>query len=94
MIEYHILEGIFKNITNVENRIRLLNVQFQKLSVEEIKSLIKTLPYTYSDIAMNRKRPSIPLNNYNIEYVTKLYNIGLSSSFKTDNDEIKIVANY
>lgn len=93
-IEYHILEGIFKNTTNVENRIRLLNIQFQKLSVEEISNLIKTLPYPYSDIAVNRKRPSIPLNNHNREFVNSLNNQGLISSFEVKKDEIKIVANY
>ena len=93
-LEYQVLEGLLKNTTSLENRIKLLNIQFDKLSVEEITNLVKVLPYPYSDIAVSRKRPTIPLNNYNREFVNNLNNQGLISSFEVKNSEIKIVANY
>lgn len=93
-LEYHVLEGLFKNTTSLENRIRLLNIQFDKLALEEIHKLVKKLPYPYSDIAVSRKRPTIPLNSYNREFVNNLNKQGLISSFEVKNNEIKIVANY
>lgn len=93
-LEHQVLEGLFKNTTSIENRIKLLNIQFEKLSVEEISNLVKILPYPYSDIAVSRKRPTIPLNNHNREFVNNLNNQGLISSFELKNNEIKIVANY
>lgn len=93
-LEYQVLEGLFKNTTSLENRIKLLNIQFSKLSSEEISNMVKTLPYPYSDIAVSRKRPTIPLNSHNREFVNNLNNQGLISSFEVKSNEIKIVANY
>lgn len=93
-LEYQVLEGIFRNTTSIESRIKLFNIQFEKLSVEDISNLVKILPYPYSEIAVSRKRPTIPLNNYNNEFVNKLSNKGQISSFEMKKDEIKIVANY
>lgn len=93
-LQYQVLEGLFKNTTSLENRIKLLNIQFGKLSIEEISNLVKILPYPYSDIAVSRKRPTIPLNSHNSEFINNLNNQGLISSFEVKNNEIKIVANY
>ncbi len=93
-LEYQVLEGVFRNATSIENRIKLFNIQFEKLSVEDISNLVKILPYPYSEIAISRKRPTIPLNDYNNEFVNNLSNQGLISSFKVKKDEIKVVANY
>lgn len=93
-LEYQVLEGIFKNTTSSENRIKLLNIQFDKLSIEEISNLIKTLPYPYSDVGVSRKRPTIPNNEHNSIFVKNLSNKGLISSFEIKREEIKIVANY
>jgi len=93
-LEYQVLEGIFKNTTSIENRIKLLNIQFDKLSIEEISNLIKTLPYPYSDVGVSRKRPTIPNNEHNSMFVKNLRNKGLISSFEIKKEEIKIVANY
>lgn len=93
-LEYQVLEGVLKNTTSIENRIKFLNIQFENLSIEEISNLVKILPYPYSDIAVSRKRPTIPLNSHNREFVNNLDSQGLISSFELKNNEIKIVANY
>lgn len=93
-LEHQILAGLFKNATSIENRIKLLNIQFEKLTVEEVSFLVKILPYPYSDIAVSRKRPTIPLNSHNRQFVNNLNNQGLISSFEVMGDKIKIVANY
>ncbi|HCA08100.1 hypothetical protein [Chryseobacterium sp.] len=93
-LEFQFLEGIFKNTKSVENRIKLLNIQFDKLSIEEISNLIKTLPYPYSDVGVSRRRPTIPKNEHNTVFIKNLSNKGLISSYEIKNNEIKIVANY
>ncbi|MGX9987220.1 YobI family P-loop NTPase [Soonwooa purpurea] len=93
-LEYQVLEGLFKNTTSLENRIKLLNIQFSKISIEEISNLVKILPYPYSDIAVRRKRPTIPFNSHNREFINNLNNQGFISSFEVKHNEIKIVANY
>lgn len=93
-MEYQILEGIFKNTNSIESRVRVLNIQFEKLSAGEVYNLIKILPYPYSDIAASRKRPSIPMNAHNLEFANNLNRNGYISSYERKNDEIKIVANY
>ncbi|MNY11194.1 hypothetical protein D3C86_1442100 [compost metagenome] len=93
-LEYQILEGIFKNTKSIESRVRVLNIQFEKLSAEEVYNLIRILPYPYSDIAVSRKRPSIQMNAQNLQFVNHLSSKGYISSFERKNEEIKIVANY
>ena len=93
-LDYAFLEGIFRNTKSIENRIKLFNIQFDKLSIEEISNLVKTLPYPYSDIAVSRKRPTIPNNEHNSIFVKNLSNKGLISSYEIKKEEIKIVANY
>ncbi|MHA6727576.1 YobI family P-loop NTPase [Chryseobacterium sp. A301] len=93
-LEYQILEGLFSNATSVDNRIELLNIQFSKLTIEAISNLVTILPYPYSEIAVRRKRPKIPLNKRNREFANNLNSQGLISSFEVKGNEIKIVANY
>lgn len=93
-LEYEFLEGIFKNTKSIENRIKLLNIQFDNLSIEEICNLVRILPAPYSDVGISRKRPTIPNNEHNSIFVKNLSNKGLISSFEIKREEIKIVANY
>lgn len=93
-MEYQTLEVLFKNTTSIENRVKLLNIQFEKLSTEEVCNLIKILPYPYSDIGISRKRPTMPNTKSNLELIKRLSGKGLISSFEVKDQEIRIVANY
>ncbi|NOQ72002.1 MAG: hypothetical protein GQ574_08370 [Crocinitomix sp.] len=95
-IDYQGIKHLFENSHSTENRVRLLLVYFDQLSKPEIEVLIRSLPEPYPVMFEKMKKPKFTLNDYNLELINKLEEMGLISSKTIDEEKqiIKVVANY
>lgn len=89
-LDFELLESLLQYARSVENRLKLFMLQIHKLNNKQIRELLNVLGEPYSDIAINGRRPSLPKNQLNLEFVNKLQNKDYISSFKEKDEKIKV----
>jgi len=88
-LDFNVLKSLIQ-YGQLENKIKLLNIQFHSLSHDQITELLNRFDEPYSGIATKGKRPSIPKNQISLELVHKLHENDYISSFKEKGDKIKV----
>ena len=89
-LDFDFLKSLLQYGRLIENRLKLFILQIHRLENEQITESLSVLGEPYSDIAINRKRPSLPKNQLNFDFVHKLQERDYISSFKEKEDKIKV----
>jgi hypothetical protein len=89
-LDFDLLKSLLQYARSMDNRLRLFILQIHQLSSEQITELLNVLGEPYSDIAINGKRPSLPKNQLNFDFVNKLQEKDYISTYKEKEDKIKV----
>lgn len=91
-LNYSFLHGLFKKSSSNEYRIRLFNLNADRIDKSEAKALIGKLGYPYYKLVMPRKQAKINNNKTNLEFTNILKRLGIITSNREKNGIIKAVA--
>ncbi len=89
-ISEEILLKIIMNIQNIESKIKLINLNFSKVSRDNIDILLKSLGEDYYKIIVNRTRPSLKHNESNILLLENIKSLGYKIKHETNGQTIKL----
>jgi hypothetical protein len=89
-LDFDLLKSFLQYGYSIDNRLRLFVLQIHQLDNEQITELLNVLGEPYSDIAINGKRPSLPKNQLNLDFMNKLQEKEYISSFKEKEEKIKV----
>ena len=91
-----VLENILKLKSNWTNeKVRLVNKFFFLVNTENIKRILKSISYLYSDIVKNGKRPQILNNKENQKLINNILSLGYKIEKKSeDTQNITIKGNW
>ncbi len=81
-LDFDLLKSLLQHCLSRENQLGLFILQINQLDKEQITELLVILGEPYSDITINGKRPPIPKDQLNLNFVNKLQEIDYISSFK------------
>ncbi len=89
-LDYDFLKNIIINSSNLESRIKLINIQFESLTEDNITELLKNLGEPYENITINGKSPILDNTSYHQILINKLLYKGYISSANTKEEKIRI----
>ena len=89
-ISEEILLKIIMNIQNIESKIKLINLNFSKVSRDNINILLKSLGEDYYKIIVNRTRPNLKYNESNILLLENIKGLGYKIKYETNEQTIKL----
>lgn len=99
IIEFHFdtFSSVVKNSTSIENKIKLVNLYFDKYSNNELVDVIKNVGGVYTDIFKKQHKPTFNNTVYNRDLFNKLKSKKLIKNFdidKKDTSRLRVIANY
>lgn len=92
-LEDVVLQGLFSHSKSLDNKIKLLLLNFNYLSNSQITSLVELLGWRYSKMFKSRKHPKFAHNDLNLQLIKRLDEQGLISSYSIDDKKNEIKAN-
>jgi ABC-type dipeptide/oligopeptide/nickel transport system ATPase subunit len=95
-LNYEVLVAIFKANKSGQKRIELLDLHFDKLTEEQLISLIGEIGENYARMFVKQNKPTIANTPYSTRLIEKLKKKDMISSFSINKEknEIKVVAKY
>lgn len=89
-LSFNEINNLFKHSNSIEDRVKLLNMNFDSYEREEIKQLIESLGEDYNKIFTPHSKPSFNETEYNIKLARSLDENGYVSSIKIEKKKVKI----
>ena len=96
-VSFAVMQSMFAHSTSYEDRINLLNVQFSRLSPDQIIGLVESLGGEYPEIFMKRHRPKFAGTDFHKELFTKLEKSHMIKGYEPygkDDSRLRVNANY
>jgi len=93
-LSFEIINSLIKSSSEIENKVKILNIQNDSLTNDQLMVLIESIGGKYSELFIKNRRPYFPKTTYNERLLKNLIQRKLIKSvhpFK--NDYIKAIAN-